>query len=808
MLSSNAKWKIAVISTFQDLHYLRDILGENLKKKGFEVLMFERPGYPVYPKVSAHEACLLALKESDIVILIMDNKYGGLYLEKGPASITESEYFEAYKSGKIIIPCINQNSEQERKTLSFAIEHLVKEQKLSIKEARDNIKTSYVDDWKVLDFIQKVRSADTDNFAIFFQETEDLIQKIMGRLSGLTCYICHKIVENQIKIVKSMRTAAGLTISLGDVLDRGYFIEPHYNIISGKDPKTDNISNLFDLVNQDSKIMIIGVAGTGKSTLLGKAFLDHATSSFTQKSVRIPFYLSLRGLGTNYHFDFDKFLEECCNRDLGKEDYPLFDKGNISPVFYIDGFDEIAEQFSEIDLKNVMDSVFFSSPLVLCSRTRFAEERLEVPRFASRFELIVELLLWEKDRSWQYIQKFCKIHRNLNLYNKMREAYYKSDEITQILENPLLLTMFLWIVHESQMELPLDVKDQTSVYDRFIDLWISRELSRAGMNGSKGTHEAIKRGWQLTAWEIYRRRFLGETIYQYQLNEYLLSHYKNLDNILKYPAYYQFLDIRPHTEEIRGMFHEQFMEHLIAKEIVRCTIEADYPFPDFLEYEIRPEINRTIRTLWLHRSKDDIDVILRKLWEVYKDRLKATDAQSIAVRNHTTYYIGRLPHPKAQNMLIEADKIEEEPFVKLSIAFGLMKLKDFNKERELFAKLNSKIEWDKANRGYHLVYYGDWIVKGENPPYLDDGTKEWGNTLRALLRHIKSKESRHIPLRRIELFTINQFIKVRKSRGPITQDHLDIIKEAVKDMPDDPKGFKGEVEKTCQQLEKIFSRFA
>jgi len=371
--------------------------------------------------------------------------------------------------------------------------------------------------------------------------------------------------------------------------------------------------------------------------------------------------------------------------------------------------------------------------------------------------------------------------------------------------------MFLWIVHESQMDLPLDVKDQTSVYDRFIDLWINRELSRAGMNGSKkmARHvEAIKRGWQLTAWEIYKRRFLGETIHRDQLNECLLSHDKSLKDVLKYPGYYQFLDIRPHTEEIRGMFHEQFMEHLLAKEIVRCSITAEYPFPDFLKYEIRPEINRIIRILWLRRSAEEIDVTLQRLWKVYEDRLGGTDAQSIAVRNHTMYYIGRLPHSKAQNKLMQADKMEKEPFVKLSIAFGLMKLGDYDKERELFAKLSQEIQWDKANRGYHLVYYGDWIIKGDHPPYLDDGTKGWGNTLRALLRHIKSKESRHIPLRRIELLTIRRLLEARNSRGPMTQDHLNIIKEAVKHMPDAPKGFKEEVEKTYQRLEKVFGRFA
>ena len=742
------------------------------------------------------------------MILLIDKRYGGLYLGKGPESITEKEYLEAYKLGKIVIPCINENAEQERKSLFAAIRQLTEKGGSSGEEARKRIRPEYVEDWKVLDFIQEIYNADRDNFAVFFKNQEDLREKLIGRLHGLTRFVCHKIVESQMKNVNSIRTAAGLTISLGDVIDRGYFIEPRYKIASGKVDHTKEASEFCDLTKEDARIMIIGVAGTGKSTLLAKSFLTHANVCVNDRSQRIPFYLSLRGLGANYHFDFDRFLGECCEHDLSKSMYPLFDKKGIEPVFYIDGFDEIAEQFSDIDLKKVEKSVFFSSPLMLCSRTRFAEERLESLGFASRFQTILELLLWEKERSWRYIEMFCKIHAAPELFSKMRDAYFRSEEIAQILENPLLLTMFLWIVHESNMGLPLDVKDQASLYDRFIELWIKREISRTGRNGLSKTSEhveAIKKAWQLTAWEIYRRRFLNEVIHRDQLAASLVKLDRSFEEVLKDPCYYQFLDIRPHTYEILGMFHEQFLEHVLAKEIVSCCELAKYPFPDFLKYEIRPEINRIIRSLWLRYNEKEMEIMLNNLWTIYEGFLGRSDAISIAVRNHAMYYLGRLPHPEAKKKLNEADKLETDLFVKLSIAFGLMKLGDYDKEKDLFAKLNSEEQWDKANRGYHLVYYGDWTLKGEGPPYLDDGTKSWGNTLRALLRHIADQNDRHIALRRIEVFTIKRLLEVRGSRGPLTVEHLESIKKSIEQTPDNQSGFKGEVEKAYRELEEAFA---
>jgi len=803
------KWKVAVISTDFDLHYLRDTVESKFRKLGFEVVAFELPDYPVQPMVHSHEACLLALQTSDIVVLFIDKRYGGLYLGMGPESITEEEYLEACKSGKTTIPCVNEKAEQERFNLFGVINQLIDKDDLSLEEARRKITPKYTDSWQVLDFIEKIRKADKDNFIIHFKNSSDLLSKLEGRLQGLTRFICHKIVKAQIDSVKSTRTTTGLALSLGDVLKKGYFMEPHYSLQSGEVPPEETASQVCDLSNDGKKIMIIGEPGTGKTTLIAKSFLEHAEACLKQKTNRIPFYLSLRGLGVNYHFDFDQFIEESCQQYLQRRTYPLFEKSHIGPIFYIDGFDELAEQASDIDLQNVVGSKFFSSPFIVCSRTRFAKEGLESVGFASQFQIMLELFPWEKERSWKYIERFCNLRGNPRLYNEMFRAYHETEEMNEIFENPLLLTMFLWIVEEAEMELPLDVKDQVSVYDRFIERWIKRELARAGRNGLKITKnfaEMIKNAWQLTAWKIYKGRFTGEAINKVQLSEWLVSFNRGFGEALNIPAYWDFLDIRPHTGEIRGMFHEQFMEHLLAKEIISCCKEGKYPFLEFLKYEIRYEINKIIRTLWRHEKNEDIRKMLENLWGVYETYLKNKDALGIAISNHAMYYIGRLPVTEAKEKLKVADRLEREIFVKLSIAFGLMKLEDYGMEDELFEKLKKNKDWDRTNRGYHLVYYGDWILKDEEPPYLDDGTKMWGRTLKALLRHIQSCEKRHVALRRVELFTIQRFIEVRGSCNPMTKEDLTIIKKSIESMEDKPQGFLKKVDDEFHELENIFDK--
>jgi len=798
-----AKWNVGIISTDRDLHDLRKIIHPMLESLGFKTLAFEQPGYPVYPKVHSHEACLLAIQECDIVILLVDKRYGGLFLGEGPESITEEEYFEASESGKIIIPCVNKDAEQERFSLFNTVKQLTIKENISVEEARKKISPNYVENWEVLDFIEKIRKAHQDNFISYFDDPTNLQEMLKGRLQGLTRFICHSILEGQIDEAKRIKTAFAL--SLGDILKKGYFIEPPYELQSGEAPE-ESVSQICDISNKDNRIMIMGNPGIGKTTLLVKSFLNHAKICLNKKDNRIPFYLSLRGLGPNYHFDFDKFIKECCQRYLKKEVYPLFERNHIKPVFYIDGFDELSEHSSDINLENAANSTFFSSPFIVSSRTRFAKERLENSRFSDRIQILIELLMWEKERSWEYIEKFCTLRKKPELYDEIVKAYHKTEKMKEIFENPLLLTMFLWIVEEAEMTLPLEVKDQVSVYDRFIDLWIKRELVKKGLDITENYAETIKRAWQLTAWGIYQRRFSGEAINETQLREWLVTLNPKFKDVLATAVYWDFLDITPHTDEVRGMFHEQFMEHLLAKEILSCCIEGRYPFHEFLEYEIRYDINKILRNLWTYEKKEDLKKILENLWEVYEKYLPGKDVLSIKIRNHVMYYIGRLPTAEAKEKLRLADTIEREKFVKLSIAFGLIKLEDYNVENELYENLKNNEDWDKTNRGYHLVYYEDWTLKDEEPPYLDAGTKSWGKTLKGLLYHIRSQEKRHISLRRIELFTIRRFIETRESTDPMTKEDLGIIKKSLEFMNDKPQGFLKKVNDEFIKLEKIFDK--
>lgn len=800
-------WTIGIISTGYDMVDLRASLAAMLSDEmNFRVLAYERPGFPVEPEVHSHVACVRAFHQADIMILVIDKRYGGLYLGYDEISVTREEYRAAIQRGKIIIPCVRIQAWQDRHSCYSTAREL---EQNGIPNPRTKISPQYVDSWDVLDFIEEVRKADKDNFVITFQNTNDLQAQLKGRLKGISRYLVSKIVDRQCQLVKDIKTTTGMAFSLGDVLSKGYFLEPPYSFKSGstgEDLKITELTARLHLI--DCCIAIYGQPGSGKSTLLGKAFLEHAKISLGKGTNRLPFYVSLRGRGIDFTFSFEDFISNCFETLFQKEVYPAIELTHIEPIFYLDALDEISEDIGKLDLRKLYDSDMFQRPFLLSCRSRFADEHLNDVTFGSRLSHIVNLQPWDKETTKKYIKEFCRLQNRIEMAPEMERAFQEQPGMDEISNNPLLLTLFLWVVQESNMSLPLDVRGKRTLFDKSLELWAKRELGRLDMNGTPSARSTIKSvlsGWELGAWEIYRSRFKSvNKLTMPEMLRKIISSRPDLHNICVNEMFLGLFVIRPYSEEVIGMLHEQLLEHLTARSIAKGMREDIYPFPGSLNNAIRYEINRVIRSIWRDASTSDLQNTLTNLWDVYNNAIGKEDSASILIRNQAAYYIGRLGLSEAIPKLRQADKIETNIFVKLSIGFGLIKLCQFDVEEQIYTKLMQDDNWDSCNRGYHLAYYRDWQPDG-SPPYQDPGNIAWNNTMSALLRHINSHEQRHIAMRRVELFTIRRLIETRGRRGPLNKSIVQKIKIAIgeikkSDQKSAPADFYQKVEKEYVRL--------
>lgn len=96
-----SKLTVFVSSTIKDFGPVRRDLAEWFRRRGVEARLSELNDFPVARGVHSHDACLHAIRGSNLFVMLIGNRYGGRY--KGtPKSITWREYDEAYEAR---IPC-------------------------------------------------------------------------------------------------------------------------------------------------------------------------------------------------------------------------------------------------------------------------------------------------------------------------------------------------------------------------------------------------------------------------------------------------------------------------------------------------------------------------------------------------------------------------------------------------------------------------------------------------------------------------------------------------------------------------------
>lgn len=84
--------RIFLSSTAHDLSDLRAFTVHILEKSGHEVLFHESPTFPARVGLHSHDQCIEAIAESDLVICLIDKRYGGKYAGARLATIPNQSF--------------------------------------------------------------------------------------------------------------------------------------------------------------------------------------------------------------------------------------------------------------------------------------------------------------------------------------------------------------------------------------------------------------------------------------------------------------------------------------------------------------------------------------------------------------------------------------------------------------------------------------------------------------------------------------------------------------------------------------------
>lgn len=804
-----SKWVVGVISTDYDLKEERKKIIEMLDKLGFRVSAFERPDFPIEPNRHSHDVCLDAIDRLDIVVLIVNKRYGGFYVGNDlRLSITEEEFIKAVDQKKLIVTCVAEETWNEKEKYNNELKayskHLGKGSKISKKtEAAfaSNYHCIHVDKPQTIQFINRIRKMKINNYLCFYSNLIDLCEIVREKISGFSRYICELIVRKQCDKVKATSETIGTEFGIEELLKNNqYYVDPIYEIVSGEmHDEIDICKPISSEINQDRRTLIIGNAGSGKSVLVSKMFLSKANTFLKNRKdiYKIPFFISLRNKGADYHFSISGYIEDCINEYLEKEAFPLFNVADLKPLFYIDGFDELCDDIAEERIDAISKTSIIKASCIVSSRIPFSRKYLETPRFQTKFHNVIKLLPWNKEVAKAYIVKFCS--KSKMTTNEIVENVINKEEFVNIYTNPLLLTILLWLLQESEICLPLKIHDQAFLLKKCLMYLVSRELARDSIDTQKA--DLVLNDWAYVAWKIYSNRNNSNEICLSNICDMAVDDGYSIGNLYKPELVF---DINQVTKVIKGTYHEQFLEYLTALAIIEGCLRNKYPYPGFLYIIIRPEINAMIDMEYCSRNRDDKEVIYKKFFDQYVEGIANDNIHNALKRIQALYHVSKLDAVNSSNYLFMALKSETSIVIRPSLMFNAVKKGDLNIEEKFISELKASSELSEHNRGFHLAYYGDRIYN--EMPYLDDNIDiKWTNTYGALLRHFERTENQYYYIRRIDLYMIYDFMSTRNSVDPVKKEDLERIKTII-EHPGINREFDVKVKKEFEEVMDLFMK--
>lgn len=248
-----SKWVISIVSTDHNLNDERTKIQEFLKY--YEEKITITSGSPVFSKEPTKDRV-------DIVVVIINKRYNGLYVNNKMITITEAEFKEACRNDSIaIIPCVHEEA---------------------LNEYIENNKRNHNDEnVKVMNFIRIICEEGKNEYFMPYVSSDDLIGRLEEKLKDLSMFIGSLAVGKQKSAILKTETFVATSKSVGDVISDELYMDPSYEYKSGDPhPQETPLDNaISDGIAEGSKILLTGDGGVGKSMLLMKSYLTYILDS-------------------------------------------------------------------------------------------------------------------------------------------------------------------------------------------------------------------------------------------------------------------------------------------------------------------------------------------------------------------------------------------------------------------------------------------------------------------------------------------------------------------------------------------------
>ena len=316
-------------------------------------------------------------------------------------------------------------------------------------------------------------------------------------------------------------------------------------------------------------------------------YIEH---NWKKTPTKLPFIVRLKEY--NYlerAFTIEKYISKSVEDYLDKVDYPFFELNRIKPVFFIDGFDEVAGSISSLaEYADVYKLDIFSYPFVVTTR------KSRAPR--DMFDKEIKLTVWDNNKVDEYVQKYAAKVLGPEKYAVLKGPVDVIVDVNKLIHsNPLLLNIFLFLFKSKGISDPSEWLGYSKIklLKECIEELAKRELTTVQIKSL--TVNNLVEIWSAAAWEIYLYRLDKK---RYSVDKLITTINTKHELAIDDKKIFSSLFDMGSDEKITGLIYETVLEYLVAFRILKSCSEEKYPYPDCLESMLKPEIHRFIREMW------------------------------------------------------------------------------------------------------------------------------------------------------------------------------------------------------------------
>jgi len=770
------KWKIFLSSTSKDLSKMRKRITVFLRNQDFDVIRYE-DNFIKHVNKNAQDICVDNVRTADFFVLLLDKMYGTSFRNDESISITQAEYLEAKTCGIPIIFFLNEELNNEYRNVIRELVNLGESPNTAtLSKQLELSKLTYVAEPKLLLFVYELMTSEAGNYASFFKNYKDLESELLNRLKDFSFSIFDKLLHKQ---QDSLRYRNEFWRTLDEILNI-YYIAPDIKKIPDDGIRYIDLSKaVFFMLNKEQLVTIQGKAGAGKSTEIVRTYLD---DNIDKKNYihKMKLFVRLKDIPIKIFNNFSpiSILNYQIETMLSKKPYKYF-YDDIKYHLYFDGLDEIADSPIESDIKFYLTPEILKHNLVISSRIETSDRMKNYLSKQSVFPIVYEICEWNQKKATEFLSKV--FTNSPALIEKINDTE-SQKKIISIIQNPLIATMFVFIIHENNLEFPTDIENRASLFERFVDRWLDRELSRISVGKTQYSKlkKEIRMAWRIAAWELYKARGLNMKLNISQIIEKIKLKYPRITKkSLNGSVFKSLLFENMATSDITGFVHEQFMEYFIAELFVEYSLNIDNYFLQYLEKSILGDVNGFVKAIWDKFEDSKLLKIFKNLQSVfYNSKI------SIQMQANIIYYISRIPLIDSfliKKFFNDVSRTAPHIYVRNGALFSLVRLGDLTAEERLYEALTTNEDAASYNRRLHLEYFSDLLPEG-TPPVFDNGKSDWSKCCQKLLEHIYDNSERFIFTRRIDIFTIRNLMFSRQRRGSLDKESLELIHSSLYEM--------------------------